>query len=423
MDQAPSFGENPAKEDIVQRLFTGFFIVGILGALFQLALGDLQAPGRVVGALWDAADLAVQVSLGLIGILALWSGLFRLAEQSRVADRLAAGVRPLLSRLMPSLERNPEAGAAVSMNLAANMLGLDNAATPLGLKAMEALQNDNPRPRSASDSQIMFLVINTSSVTVVPVTVLMYRAQQGASDPALVYLPMLMATTVSTFVGIWLTARIQKIRLSDPLLLTVAAGWAGLLALLGTAVWLAPPDLSATLSSLIGNLILLLVVGLFFYAAWRTKVDSYDCFVEGAKEGFTLAVKLIPYLVAMLAAIAMLRASGVLEALLDGIRHGATALGWDTRFVDALPVAFLKPLSGSGARAAMLEVMQTYGVDSLAGRMAAVMQGSTETTFYVLAVYFGSVGIRNFRYALWCGLAADAAGLTAAVLLSYLFWG
>tara|TARA_R110001606_G_scaffold347564_1_gene496862 strand:- start:25886 stop:27109 length:1224 start_codon:yes stop_codon:yes gene_type:complete len=407
----------------VHRLFTTFFLIGIAGALFQLIGGDLQAPGRVVAALWEAADLAVTVSLGLVGVLALWSGLFRLAEHSRLADRLSARVRPLLSRLMPSLNDNPGAGAGVSMNLAANMLGLDNAATPLGLRAMEDLQKSNPQPRRASDSQIMFLVLNTSSVTLVPVTVLLYRAQQGAADPAAVYLPMLMATTVSTFVGVWLVARIQRISLRDPLLLAVALGWLALLALMGLGVWLAPADVGATLSGLVGNLILLAVIALFFIAAWRAGVDSYDSFVEGAKEGFTLAVRLIPYLVAMLVAIAMLRASGVLELALGVIRQGAAALGWDTRFVDALPVALLKPLSGSGARAAMLDVMQTHGVDSLAGRMAAVMQGSTETTFYVLAVYFGSVGIRDFRYALWCGLAADAAGLVSAILLSYVFFG
>lgn len=407
----------------MHRLFTAFFLIGIAGALFQLLGGDLQAPSRVVSALWEAADLAVTVSLGLVGVLALWSGLFRLAEQSRLAERLSARVRPLLARLMPSLDDHPAAGAGVSMNLAANMLGLDNAATPLGLRAMAELQKTNPQPQRASDSQIMFLVLNTSSVTLVPVTVLLYRAQQGAADPAAVYLPMLMATTVSTFVGVWLVARIQKISLRDPLVIAVALGWLALLALLGLAVWLMPPELGTVVSGLLGNLILLAVIGLFFIAAWRAKVDSYDCFVEGAKEGFALAVKLIPYLVAMLAAIAMLRASGVLELVLGAIRQSVGALGWDTRFVDALPVAILKPLSGSGARAAMLDVMQTQGVDSLAGRMAAVMQGSTETTFYVLAVYFGSVGIRDFRYALWCGLAADAAGLGAAIGFSYLFFG
>ncbi|MCG8392723.1 MAG: hypothetical protein MI745_06540 [Pseudomonadales bacterium] len=383
----------------------------------------MEAPGRLINALWEAADLAVEVSLGLIGVLALWSGLFRLAEDSQLAARLSRKVEPLLARLMPTIGKTPQASAPVSMNLAANMLGLDNAATPLGLKAMEALQQGNPQPRVATDSQIMFLVLNTSSVTLIPVTVLLFRAQQGADDPAAIYLPLLMATTVSTLVGVLVTARVQRLSLASPLLVAVVLIWLAMLAGLGAMVWLAPAELGNTLSSLLGNGILLLVLTAFFVAAWRSGVDSYGAFVEGAKEGFTLAVKIIPYLVAMLAAIAMLRAGGVLALLLEGIRQGASLVGLDNRFVDALPVAFLKPLSGSGARAAMVDVMQTHGVDSLAGRMAAVMQGSTETTFYVLTVYFGSVGIRDFRYALWCGLAADAAGLIAAILLSYAFWG
>ena len=407
----------------MHRLFSLFFLAGIAGAVIQLISGDMEAPGRLINALWAAADLAVEVSLGLIGVLALWSGLFKMAEASNLAARLSSWVEPLLARLMPGVKRTPQASAPVSMNLAANMLGLDNAATPLGLKAMERLQVGNPQPTRATDSQIMFLVLNTSSVTLVPVTVLLFRAQQGAADPAAVYLPLLMATTVSTLAGILVTARVQRISLADPLLLLVGGLWLAILGVLGTIVWLAPAELANTLSSLLGNGILLLVLSAFFIAAWRGGVDSYDTYVEGAKEGFTLAVRLIPYLVAMLAAIAMLRAGGVLDLFLDGIRFAAAAIGWDTRFVEALPVAFLKPLSGSGARAAMVDVMQTQGVDSLAARMAAVMQGSTETTFYVLAVYFGSVGIRDFRHALWCGLAADAAGLIAAILLSYAFWG
>jgi len=406
----------------LHRLFSLFFLAGIAGAVIQLMAGDMEAPGRLINALWESADLAVEVSLGLIGVLALWSGLFRLAEASRLADRVSGWVTPVLARVMPGIGRTPEAAAPVSMNLAANMLGLDNAATPLGLKAMESLQKDNPSPRSATNSQIMFLVLNTSSVTLVPVTVLLFRAQQGAEDPALVYLPLLMATTISTLVGVIVTARVQKLPLASPLLLTVMGVWLAVLGLLGAVVLLAPAEAANTFASLLGNGILLLVLSVFFIAAWRSGVDSYDAFVEGAKEGFTLAVKIIPYLVAMLAAIAMLRAGGVLGLFLDGIRSGVGALGLDTRFVDALPVALLKPLSGSGARAAMVDVMQTHGVDSLAGRMAAVMQGSTETTFYVLTVYFGSVGIRDFRYALWCGLAADAAGLVSAIFLSYLFF-
>tara|TARA_R100000750_G_scaffold7885_2_gene5566 strand:- start:1692 stop:2915 length:1224 start_codon:yes stop_codon:yes gene_type:complete len=406
----------------LHRLFSLFFLAGIAGAVIQLMAGDMEAPGRLINALWESADLAVEVSLGLVGVLALWSGLFRLAEASRLADRVSGWVTPVLVRVMPGIARTPEAAAPVSMNLAANMLGLDNAATPLGLKAMESLQKDNPSPRSATNSQIMFLVLNTSSVTLVPVTVLLFRAQQGAEDPALVYLPLLMATTISTLVGVIVTARVQKLPLASPLLLTVMGVWLAVLGLLGAVVLLAPAEAANTFASLLGNGILLLVLSVFFIAAWRSGVDSYDAFVEGAKEGFTLAVKIIPYLVAMLAAIAMLRAGGVLGLFLDGIRSGVGALGLDTRFVDALPVALLKPLSGSGARAAMVDVMQTHGVDSLAGRMAAVMQGSTETTFYVLTVYFGSVGIRDFRYALWCGLAADAAGLVSAIFLSYLFF-
>ncbi|MBQ24525.1 nucleoside recognition domain-containing protein [Alcanivorax sp.] len=406
----------------MHRLFSLFFLAGIAGAVIQLMAGDMEAPGRLINALWESADLAVEVSLGLVGVLALWSGLFRLAEASRLADRVSGWVTPVLVRVMPGIARTPEAAAPVSMNLAANMLGLDNAATPLGLKAMESLQKDNPSPRSATNSQIMFLVLNTSSVTLVPVTVLLFRAQQGAEDPALVYLPLLMATTISTLVGVIVTARVQKLPLASPLLLTVMGVWLAVLGLLGAVVLLAPAEAANTFASLLGNGILLLVLSVFFIAAWRSGVDSYDAFVEGAKEGFTLAVKIIPYLVAMLAAIAMLRAGGVLGLFLDGIRSGVGALGLDTRFVDALPVALLKPLSGSGARAAMVDVMQTHGVDSLAGRMAAVMQGSTETTFYVLTVYFGSVGIRDFRYALWCGLAADAAGLVSAIFLSYLFF-
>jgi spore maturation protein SpmB len=309
------------------------------------------------------------------------------------------------------------------MNLSANMLGLDNAATPLGLKAMEALQKHNPRPDTATDSQIMFLVMNTSSVTLLPVTVMMYRAQQGAANPADVYLPLLMATTASTFVGVWLTARLQRIRLAHPVIMAVAAAWLGLLAL-GAAAALSMPGVEAArFSGIAGSVILLLVVATFIGAGLRARLNIYDTFIDGATEGFQMAVKLIPYLVAMLVMIAMLRACGALQLLLDGIRWLVALTGADSRFVDALPVALLKPLSGSGARAMMIEVMQTHGVDSLAGRMAAVMQGSTETTLYVLAVYFGSSGIVRIRYALWCGLAADFAGLCTAVLASYLFFG
>jgi spore maturation protein SpmA len=406
----------------VHYLFIGFLLAGIVAVLGRLLSGDFQAPGEMVTALFDAADLGVEVSIGLVGILTLWMGFFRLAEDAGLADRLARAVLPLMQRLMPALRRDPAAGGPVTMNLAANMLGLDNAATPLGLKAMEALQAGNDQPRRASDSQIMFLVLNTSSVTLLPVTVILYRAQQGAADPADIYLPLLMSTTASTFIGTWFVARLQGIRLLDPVILAVAGIWLSLLGVLGAAVAVLPTEAASTLSSALGNGLLLCVIAGFLVAAHRARLDAWESFIAGAKEGFWLAVKLIPFLVGMLVAIAALRAGGLLEWLLDGIRAMATMAGLDTRFVDALPVAFLKPLCGSGARAMMLEVMNTHGVDSLAGRMAAVMQGSTETTFYVLAVYFGSVGITRMRYALWCGLVADFAGLLTAIGVSYLFF-
>lgn len=404
-------------------LFTGFLLAGIVAAFFAALAGKPDMLAQTMEALFSAASLGAEISLGLIGILALWSGFFRVAEASGLAQRLARWVEPLLGRLMPGTRQHTAAMAPVSMNLAANMLGLDNAATPLGLKAMERLQEANPQPDRATDSQIMFLVLNTSSVTLVPVTVLLFRAQQGAADPADVYLPMLMATTASTFAGVWIVSRLQGIRLLDPLVLTVAMGWLALLGILGLLVWTLPAETATALSSSLGNGVLLAVVATFLLAGHRARIDVYQVFVEGAKEGFQLAVRIIPFLVAMLAAIAVLRAGGVLDWLLDGIRWLVLAAGLDARFVDALPVAFLKPLSGSGARAMMLEIMQTEGVDSLAGRMAAVMQGSTETTFYVLAVYFGSVGIVKLRYAILCGLFADAAGLVTAILVSYLFFG
>jgi len=407
----------------MQVLFSGFILLAVVMAILKLVLGDHAVVTATVQGMFRGADLAVQVSLGLIGVLTLWSGFFRLAEQSRLADRLADKVRPVLGRLMPGMRQHPDALAPVTMNLSANMLGLDNAATPLGLKAMEALQRHNPQPDTASNSQIMFLVMNTSSVTLLPVTVLMYRAQQGAENPADIYLPLLMATTASTFVGVWLTAKVQRIRLADPLLMTVAGIWLLLLGVLAAIALALPAASAAAFSSALGNTILLLVVAVFLLAALRSGLNTYEVFIAGAREGFDMAVKLIPYLVAMLVAIAMLREAGALDALLNAIRWLVLAVGADSRFVDALPVAFLKPLSGSGARAMMIEVMQTHGVDSLAGRMAAVMQGSTETTFYVLAVYFGSSGIIRLRHALWCGLAADAAGLVTAVLVTYLFFG
>ena len=324
---------------------------------------------------------------------------------------------------MPEVPAGHPALASVTMNLAANFLGLDNAATPMGLKAMEQLQTLNSDKETATNAQILFLVLNTSSVTLLPVTIFLYRAQQGAASPAEVFLPILFATSISTVVGLLSVAWFQKLRLTDPVLLAWFGGFAAAVALLLSWIVSLPTDLLASRSATLGNLLLFSIIVLFLVSGIRRKLDCYEHFVEGAKEGFHVAVKIIPFLLAMLVGIGVFRASGCLDILLEGMRWCVTALGLDTRFVDAMPTAMMKPLSCSGSRAMMLETMNTYGVDSFAGRLSATVQGSTETTFYVLAVYFGSVGIRKTRHAITCGLLADFAGITSSVIACYWFFG
>jgi spore maturation protein SpmB len=324
---------------------------------------------------------------------------------------------------MPEVPAGHPAMGSISMNLAANMLGLDNAATPMGLKAMQDLQSLNPDKETASNAQILFLVLNTSAVTLLPVTIFLYRAQQGAPEPAIVFLPILIATCASTLAGLLAVAWVQKINLFDRVILAWAASFATIMALFLSWIVSLPSEQLSDRSALIGNLLLLSTVSLFLISGIQRKLDCYSVFIEGAKEGFEVAVRLIPFLLAMLVAIGVFRASGCLDLLLSAIRWLVSALNVDTGFVDALPTAFMKPLSGSGARAMLLETMSTHGVDSFAARTAATIQGSTETTFYVLAVYFGSVGIRNTRHAIGCGLCADFAGIVAAILASYWFFG
>nr|WP_275661518.1 nucleoside recognition domain-containing protein [Shewanella sp. Isolate7] len=385
--------------------------------------GQWQILSAVVDALFASAKLAAEIALGLIGVLSLWMGLMRVGEKAGVVGVFARLFEPLLSRLMPEVPRGHPAFGSVTMNLTANVLGLDNAATPLGLKAMQDLQSLNPVKSVATNAQILFLVLNTSSVTLVPVTVFLYRAQQGAESPADIFLPILLATTASTLVGVLVVAIYQRISLLNSVLLgygaLMLAAVSALVFYLGTLTVTAIGEFSTAL----GNGILVLLIFSFILVAGLRKVAVYDEFVGGAKEGFNQAVQLIPYLLAMLLAIALLRASGALDYLLGVIAALVNLLGGDTRFVDALPTALMKPFSGSGARAMMLETMQHYGVDSFAGRLAAVVQGSTETTFYVLAVYFGAVGIRNGRHALVCGLTADLAGICAAIWVCYQFYG
>ncbi len=405
-------------------LWLSFFLLAFVAALWQWLSGsNPEVFSQLIAATFEMANLAVEIAIGLIGIMALWLGLFKIAEHSGLINIIARAVGPLFSRLMPEVPPNHPAIGSVTMNLAANFLGLDNAATPMGLKAMNDLQELNPDKDTATNAQILFLVLNTSSVTLLPVTIFLYRAQQGSTEPAAVFLPILMATSASTLVGLLSVAWIQKLRLHDPVLLAWFGGFAVFMAALLSFIVGLPGDILSARSALIGNLLLFSVIVLFLVSGIQRKLDCYSLFIEGAKEGFNVAIKIIPFLLAMLVGIGVFRASGCLDILLEGIRALVAMLGIDTRFVDALPTAFMKPLSGSGARAMMLETMNTFGVDSFPARMAATIQGSTETTFYVLAVYFGSVGIRKTRHAITCGLLADFAGITTAIFASYWFFG
>lgn len=408
---------------MLHRIWLGFFLIAFASGLYRwLGLGDAEVFQRMVTALFENAGLSVELAIGLIGLMSLWLGVVALGEASGLIDKLGRLLSPLFVRLMPEVPAGHPAISSMTLNLSANALGLDNAATPLGIKAMQDLQSLNPNPDTATNAQILFLVLNTSSVTLFPVTVLLYRAQMGAADPASVFLPILLATSCSTITGLLVTAWVQKIRLTDTVVL-VWLGLAGAL-LLALMAWLG--SLTAqqlqSQSSLLSNLMILSLVMLFLLAAHRKQVNVYETFVDGAKKGFKVAIDLIPFLLAMLVAIGVFRASGALDALLELLRSVLAIFGWDGRWVDALPTALMKPLSGSGARAMMIETMEQHGVDSFQGLLAATIQGSTETTFYVLAVYFGAVGIRHSRHAVACGLAADGAGITAAILLAYWFY-
>ncbi|MBB5015844.1 nucleoside recognition domain-containing protein [Rehaibacterium terrae] len=409
---------------MLNGLWLGFFLVAAVAGLARwLLAGEGEVFAAMVAALFDMARLSVEVMVLLFGTLTLWLGLLRIGERAGVIDWLARALAPLFARLMPEVPRGHPALGLVTLNFAANGIGLDNAATPIGLKAMRELQALNPEPERASNAQILFLVLNTSSLTLLPVSIFMYRLQQGASDPTLVFLPILLATTASTLAGLLAVAWVQRLRLGDPVVLAWLGGAA---LLLGALLWLLAGMTAvalATLSSLAGNLLLLAAVLAFLLAgAWR-RVPVYEAFVEGARQGFEVARDLLPYLVAMLCAIGVLRASGALDFALEGVRAAVAWLGTDTRFVDALPTALAKPFSGSAARALLIETMQHFGVDSFPALLAATVQGSTETTFYVLAVYFGAVGIRRARHAVGCALVADVAGILAAIAVCYLFFG
>ncbi|MBB5019006.1 spore maturation protein SpmA [Chitinivorax tropicus] len=405
-------------------LWASFIVLAFMAACVQaFLLGHTDIFGQLTKAMFDSAKNGFEIALGLTGVMTLWLGLLKIGEQAGFIEKLARGLAPLFRRLLPEVPAGHPALGSITMNMAANMLGLDNAATPLGLKAMQELQTLNPSQDTASNAQIMFLVINTASVTLFPVTIMAYRAQMGAANPADVFVPLLIASFCGTLAGIIVTGLIQRIRLFDPVLLLWLGGWSALLATLATwLLRLSAADMQQQ-TLLLSNAALMAIVVAFVGGAWLKGVNVYETFVEGAKDGFATAVRIIPYLVAMLFAIALFRASGALDLLINGIRHMVAMSGLDTRWVDALPTGLMKTLSGSGARAMMLDTLKVQGADSFAGRLVSILQGSSETTFYVLAVYFGSVGIRRARHALACGLIADLASFVAAVGVAYAFFG
>ena len=405
-------------------IWAAFFLIAFVVAIWQAAVGGKPDVLKdVVSSLFDSSKTAFEISIGLTGVMSLWLGLMKIAERAGVTEFIAWAVGPLFRRLFPGIPAGHPASGAIVMNRSANMLGLDNAATPLGLKAMKELQSLNPEPDRATDEMVLFMVMNASSVTLVPISIMTFRAQLGAANPADVFVPILIATFISDLSGLLLVAAIQKINLWN----RVVLAWLGTLtAAVAGLVWYfsrLPQDQVAQQSAVLANAILILLIGSFLVAGVRRKLPVYETFVEGAKEGFTVAIGIVPYLVAMLVAVGALRASGALEAFLSGVKAAVGHLNMDTRWVDAMPTALIKPLSGGGARGMMVDTMKAMGADSFAGRLSCVIQGSTETTFYVLAVYFGSVGVKKTRHALGCALFGEFVGILAAIAVTYLFFG
>jgi len=408
---------------VLNYIWIVFFLVAFVVAMVKLVcFGDVEVFPAIMNSTFDTSKTAFEISLGLTGVLSLWLGVMKVGEKGGVVNVLARGLTPLFSKLFPDIPKGHPVYGNIFMNIAANMLGLDNAATPLGLKAMEGLQELNQKKDTASNPMIMFLVLNTSGLTLIPISVMTYRFQQGAAQPTDVFVPILIATFVATLAGIVVTCIYQRINLlSGTLLLTL--GGASLL--VAAACWgfsQMDADTMNLVASTSANVILFTIIIIFILAGMRKKVNVYDTFVEGAKEGFDTAVRIIPYLVAILVSIGVFRAAGAMDWLIEGIGWLFAQVGAATDWVAALPTALMKPLSGSGARGMMVDAMQTYGADSFVGRLACIFQGSTDTTFYILAVYFGSVGIRKTRHAVTCGLLADLAGILAAIGVCYLFF-
>ncbi len=408
---------------VLNYIWIFFFATAFVVALYRLVfMGDTEVFGVIIKSSFDMSRTGFEISLGLTGVLTLWMGIMKIGERGGAVGVMSRLISPFFRRLFPGLPANHPAHGSIMMNLAANMLGLDNAATPMGLKAMQQMQEVNPDSKSASDAQIMFLVLNTSGLTIVPVSIMVYRAQMGAANPTDIFIPILIATYFSTLVGLIAVALWQRINLFDKVILAYLGGGSAVLA--GVIWYFSSLDKEAltVASNVVSNVVLFgIIISFIIMAAWR-KINVYDAFIDGAKDGFATAVRIIPYLIAILVAIGVFRASGAMDILMGGIVKLVEGCGFNADWVNALPTALMKPLSGSGARGMMIDTMNTFGADSFAGRLASTFQGATDTTFYIIAVYFGSVGIKNTRYAVPCGLMADFAGIMAAIVVAYFFF-
>ena len=408
---------------VLNYIWIAFFILAAICAIVQCCMGNSGVFADMMNSTFDNSKTAFEISLGLTGVLSLWMGIMKIGERGGAVNVLSKALSPLFTRLFPDIPKGHPASGHIFMNIAANMLGLDNAATPLGLKAMESMQEINQKKDTASNPMIMFLVLNTSGLTIIPVSIMVYRAQLGAAQPTDIFVPILLATFVATLTGIIIVSIFQKINLFQPVLLLTLGG---MCALVAGVIWgfsQMDKEMMDKVSTITANVILFSIILAFIIAGLVKKVNVYEAFIEGAKDGFTTAVRVIPYLVAILVAIGVFRASGGMDVLMDGVNWCVELCGGNTDFVAAIPTALMKPLSGSGARGMMVDTMTTYGADSFAGRLSCIFQGSTDTTFYILAVYFGSVGIKNTRHAVTCGLLADVAGILAAIAIAYMSFG
>lgn len=408
---------------VLNYIWIAFFVIAFVIALVKLIfMGDFEVFPEMMGSTFESSKTAFEISLGLTGVLSLWLGIMKVGEKGGMVNALARLLSPVFCKLFPDIPKGHPVTGSIFMNIAANMLGLDNAATPLGLKAMEQLQQLNTKKDTATNPMIMFLVLNTSGLTLIPVSIMVYRAQLGAAQPTDIFIPILLATFFSTMTGIIITSLYQRINLLNKVMLLTVGGMSLVVAGIIWGFGQLDKDQMNIVSTTVANILLMTIIVGFIMAGVRKKINVYDAFIEGAKEGFQTAVRIIPYLVAILVGIGVFRASGAMDMIIDGIKWTVGVLGGNTDFVGALPTALMKPLSGSGARGMMVDAMTTYGADSFVGRLSCVFQGSTDTTFYILAVYFGSVGIRYTRHAVACGLLADLAGVIAAIAICYMFF-